>query len=77
VGWPAAEDEQAHHHCGRILLGAGAALIDLGAAHIDLRHRVHDEMHQMILGQPVAQIRRQEQRGVVVDVDEACWQRRL
>jgi len=66
-----AVDEQPEHHRGRILLAARAVVVDARRAHIQQPHRLHDEMHQMILRHPVAQIRRQEHRGVVIDGDEA------
>jgi hypothetical protein len=66
-----AVDEQPEHHRGRVLLAAGAAVVDARRAQVQQPNRIHDEVDQMILRHPVAQIRRQEHRRVVVNVDEA------
>jgi hypothetical protein len=64
-------DEQPEHHARRIVRIAGAAFIDARALQVQLAERIHDEMRQMIGGHPIAPIGRQEQRRVVLDVDEA------
>jgi len=64
-------DEQTQHQRRRELCAAAAAVIDARRPQIQQPHRVHDEMHEMIFRHPSAQIGRQKQRGVVVDVDEA------
>jgi len=66
-----AVDEQAQHHGGRVLGMAGAALVGAGLAQVERFDRIHDEMDHVVGRYPVAQVRRQEQRGVVVDVDES------
>ena len=66
-----AVDEQPEHHPVRILFAARAPVVDARRAQVQQPHRLHDEVNEMILRHPVAQIRRQEHGGVVVDVDEA------
>jgi len=46
-------------------------VVDARRAKVEQPDRIHDEVHEMILRHPIAQIGRQQKRGVVVDVDEA------
>jgi hypothetical protein len=64
--------EQRHHHL-RIVSGAAVAVGSVGAVEgleVELRHRVDHEPGEVIGGQPVAQVRRQEQRLVAVAGEE-------
>ena len=63
-------DQQAEHHGGWVLGVACAALVGVRPAQIQCFDRIHDEVNHVIRCHPVALIRRQEQRGVVVNVDE-------
>ena len=66
-----AVDEQPEQHRRRILFAAGAAGVDRGRARVDGLHRIDHEMHKVIRRHPVAQVGRQEQRGVAVDIHVA------
>ncbi len=50
--------EQRERHPGRILLAAGAALVDRCRARVDQPDRSDRKMHQVIRRHPLAQIRR-------------------
>jgi len=65
-----AVDEQGQHHRGRILFGTGAALVNLDPAQVQRGDGIQDEVDEVIVRHPVAQIGRQEQRGVPVNGDE-------
>ncbi len=65
-----AVDEQGEHHAGRILGGARAALVDARGGEVERGDGVHDEVDHVVGGHPVAQVGREEKRGVVVNVDE-------
>lgn len=64
-------DQQSQHHGERVLGVAGALLVGPRPAQNQRAYRVHDEVNQVIRSHPVAMVRRQEHRGVVVNVDEA------
>ena len=66
-----AVEEQPEQHRGRILIAARAPVVDVCRAQIQQPDRLHDEVDQMIFRHPVAQIRRQEQRRVVISVHAA------
>lgn len=66
-----AVDKQAEHQARRILRIAGAALVDPRPVQVEFADGVHDEVDKMIGRHPLAQVRRQQQRRVVVNVDEA------
>ena len=66
-----AVDEQREHHRRRELRVAAAAVVDGEGAQRQPLDGLDDEMDQVILGDPIAQVRRQEQGGLTVDVDEA------
>jgi hypothetical protein len=53
------------------LLAAGAALVGAGPAQIERFDRIHHKVDHVTGRDPVAQVGRQKQRGVVVDVNEA------
>ena len=55
----------------RIWLAAGAAGVDADLAQVEGLHRIEDEVDERIGGHPVAPIGREQQRRVVIDVDEA------
>lgn len=65
-----AVNQQPQHHGGWVLGVTGAALVGARTAQIQSFDRIHDEVHHVIRGHPVAQVGRQQQRGVVVNVDE-------
>lgn len=67
-----AVDEQRQHHGRSILLAARAAVIDVEVGGGNLLHRINDEMDDVTLGHPLAQITRQEHRRLPVNVDETC-----
>ena len=64
-------DQKCQEHGRGILLVPGAAVVDLGARGVDRLDGVDDEMHEMVAGDPVAQVRWKEHGGVAVDVDES------
>jgi hypothetical protein len=47
-------------------------LVDPDAAQIHLLDGVEDEMGQMACRHPIAQIGRQDERCVVINIDQAC-----
>ena len=49
-------DQQSQHHRRWILLAAGATVIDLEVGRRDLLHRIQNEMNDMVLRHPLAQI---------------------
>jgi hypothetical protein len=49
---------------------AGAAGVHFGLSQIQRLHRVEDEVGEMVRRYPVAQIRREQQRGVAIDIYE-------
>jgi hypothetical protein len=61
-------DEQRQQHPGRILLAAGAALVDRRRARVDQLDRIDHKMHQVIRRHPVPQVGRQQQRRVSVNI---------
>jgi len=65
-------DQQSQHHRRRILLTAGATVIDLEVGDRDLLHRIQDEMNEMVAGHPLAQIAGQKHRRLAVQVEETC-----
>jgi hypothetical protein len=67
----AAFDWRASSAQSLILLIARTTLVDPSAAQVQLADGIHDEVDKVIGRNPLAQIRRQQQRGVVVNVDEA------
>ncbi|OQC63119.1 MAG: hypothetical protein BWX48_03382 [Verrucomicrobia bacterium ADurb.Bin006] len=66
-----AVDRQSQHHRRRILRVPASPHVDLDSAQIQSLHRVQDEVRQVVSGHPVAQVHRQQQGGVTVDVHEA------
>src|SRR5207247_874465 len=56
----------------RILLAAGATVIDLEVGARYLLHRIQNKMNDMVLGHPLAQIARQKHRRLAVQVDKTC-----
>jgi hypothetical protein len=58
-----AVNQQTQHHRRRILFVARAALVDLRLPQIEFRHCILHEMHKVLC--------RQQERRIVVDVDEA------
>ena len=65
-------NQQPEHHRGRVLGAAGAALVGLSHAEVQQADGVHHEVHQVICGDPVSEVRRKEQRSIVVDGDKTC-----
>jgi hypothetical protein len=53
-----AVNQQCEHHGGRILRIPAAALVDPSRARVQRGDGLHDEMHQVVLGHPLAQVRR-------------------
>jgi hypothetical protein len=49
---------------------AGAAGVHFGLSQIQRLHRVEDEVGEMVRRYPVAQIRREQQWGVAIDIYE-------
>ena len=74
---PKSGDEQSQHQAGRILLAAGAPVIDVEMLRRDLLHRIQNEVDDVIGGHPLAQIARQEHRSLAVDIDQTGWHRIL
>ena len=66
-------DEQGEHEGGRVLLGAGAALVDLGGGEVEDVHRLDDEIDDVGFGDPVAQVNGKQERCAAVDVDESMF----
>jgi predicted metal-dependent phosphoesterase TrpH len=66
-----AVDEQAKEQARRVLRVAGAAFVDPRSARVQLTDRIHDEVDKVIGRHPLAQVRRQQQRRVVINVDKA------
>ena len=64
-------NEQPQQHPGRVLFAAGAAGVDADLAQVQAVHRVEDEVDEMIGGHPVAQVGREQQGRVVIQIDEA------
>ena len=54
------------------MFAAGATVIDLEVGQRDLLHRIQDEMNDMVLGHPLAQIAGQKHRRLPVQIDETC-----
>ena len=67
-----AVDEQREHQVGRELLVAAALVIDREGRERQPLDGLDDEMDQIILGHPLAQVGRQQHGRVAVDVFEAC-----
>ena len=65
-------DQQSRHHRGRILLAAGAAVIDLEVVGWDLIDGIQNEMNDMAFGHPLAQVAGQQHRCLSVQIDETC-----
>jgi len=63
-------EEQAQEHVRRILFAAGAAGVDLDLAQVRGVHGIANEVDQVIGGHPLAQMGREEQRGVTVNGNE-------
>jgi len=72
-----AVDEQREHQVRRELLVAAALVVDREGRERQPLDRLDDEMHQIILGDPLAQVGRQQHGCVAVDVFEACGHARL
>ena len=66
-----AVDEQGEHHRRRELRVAATAVVDREGAQRQPLDGLDDEVDQVILGDPVAQVGREKQGGLTVDVDEA------
>ena len=66
-----AVEEQRQHDVGRILGVAAALVVDGEGTEGQAFDGRNDEVDQIILGHPVAQVRRQKQRRLAVDVLEA------
>ena len=66
-----AGDEPPEHQRRRGLLAAAAAVIDARRAQVEPPESSHDEVDQMIPRHPIAPIRRQQKRSVLLEVDEA------
>ena len=66
-----AVEEQGQHGVGRILGVAGALVVHGEGGQGQAVHGLDDEVDEVILGHPVAQVRRQQERGVTVGVLEA------
>jgi hypothetical protein len=45
-------------------------IVDAGGAQVQGVDRIHDEMHHVVLGDPVPEVGRQQLGGVVVDQNE-------
>jgi len=56
-------DEQAQHHPRRILFGAGAPCVGLHLTQVHAFDGFDDKVRQMVVRNPVAQIRRQQHWG--------------
>jgi hypothetical protein len=63
-------DQQAQHHGGRVLGVACAALVGARTAQVQRFDRIHNEVDHVVLRNPIAQVGREKQWGVVVNVDE-------
>ena len=50
---------------------ARAALVDSHAAEVEFADGIHDEVDEMIRWHPLSKVRREQEWGVVVDIDEA------
>jgi hypothetical protein len=70
-------NQQGEEQRRRVLRAAAAALVDPRRAQVELCHRLQHEMHEVVLRHPLAHVRRQEQRGVPVDVHEFGGHARL
>ena len=66
-----AVDEQGHHHVRGILAVAGALVVDGEMADRKPVHRGDDEMNQVILSHPFAEIRGEQHRGIPIDSPKA------
>ena len=65
-------NQQSQHHMGRELFGTGAPMIDAEAFQREPVHRLDHEVDQVVLGHPLAQVRRQKHRRVTVNGDKSC-----
>lgn len=61
-------DQQREHHVGRVLLVAAALVVDGEAAERQPLEGADDEMDQVILGDPIAEVRGQKHGGAAVEV---------
>jgi hypothetical protein len=66
-----AVDEQGEHHRRRKLRVAAPAVIDREGAQRQPLDGLDDEVNQIILRDPIAQVRREQQGGLTVDGGEA------
>ena len=66
-----AVDEQGQQHSGRILLGAGPAMIDAELGQRQRLDGVEDEVNPVVRADPIAPVRWEEHRGRTVDVHPA------
>ena len=64
-------NEQAEHHGGRVLGVAGAATVDLDVSERDRGDGLDHEVDEVVIGHPVAEIGREQQRAVAINVLEA------
>lgn len=65
-------DQEGQQHGGRVLLMAGATMVDLGAGGVDRLDGIDEEVHEVSGRNPVAQVGRKKHRGVAVDRDKSC-----
>ena len=66
-----AVEQEAQEHGRRILLAAGAPLVDPNLTQVQCLDRIEDEVGQMIARNPIPEVGREKDGGVVVDDDEA------
>src|SRR5665213_1188304 len=64
-------EQQGQQHPWRILRAARTAVVDMNLAQVHLLDGLENEMGHVSGGYPVAQIGRQEQWGVVINVDKS------
>ena len=55
----------------------GATLVGFGGGEIEGIDRIHDEMNHVVLADPVPEIGRQKERGIVINVNEASCHARI
>jgi hypothetical protein len=66
-----AVDQQAGQQARRIWRIASATRVDPHASQVEFADRVHEEVDEVITRHPLPHIRRQQQRRIVLNIDEA------
>lgn len=67
-----AADEQGRHHARRVLFTARAAMIHMEVGQGQLLDGVENELNDVVVGNPLAQIAGRKHRPLAVNVHEAC-----